>query len=130
MDDGSVIPGLNEEWSVAGAKLLEWMTGVTTAFLVSSFIDKPATAMPLLVIIMIGTTLGLSNMRKRFPDEERGVMNLVMTSLGFQPIGIPAPSRLQPRWSGGRISSLPEKCPFVTLNLDSVINNPELELQK
>lgn len=130
MDDGSVIPGLNEDWTFAGAKLMEWMTGVTTAFLVSSLIEKPATAMPLLVIIMIGTTLGLSNLRKRFPDEERGVMNLVMTSLGFQPVGIPAPSRIQPRWSGGRISSLSDKCLFVTLELDTVINNPELERQK
>lgn len=130
MDDGSVIPGLNEEWTFAGAKLMEWMTGVTTAFLASCLIEKPATAMPLLVIIMIGTTLAMSSLRRRFPDEERGVMNLVMSSLGFQPIGIPAPARLQPRWSGGRISSLPKECLFVTLDLDTVIDNPELEKQK
>lgn len=130
MDDGHVIPGLNEEWSFAGAKLMEWMTGLTTAFLVSSLIEKPATAMPLLVIILIGTTLSLSNLRKRFPDEERGVMNLVMTSLGFQPIGIPAPAKLQPRWSGGRISELPERCLFIELKLDSIINNPEFDPQR
>jgi hypothetical protein len=130
MDDGHVIPGLNEEWSFAGAKLMEWMTGLTSAFLASTLIEKPATAMPLLVIILIGTTLSLSNLRKRFPDEERGVMNLVMTSLGFQPIGIPAPARLQPRWSGGRISKLPNRCLFVELDLDSIINNPEFDAQR
>jgi hypothetical protein len=127
MDDGQVIPGLNEEWSFAGAKLMEWMTGVTTAFLVSTLIEKPATAMPLLVIVLIGTTLSLSNLRKRFPDEERGVMNLVMTSLGFQPVGIPAPARLQPRWSGGRIARPSEKCLLVELQLDAIVNNPEFD---
>lgn len=130
MDDGQVIPGLNEEWSFAGAKLMEWMTGVTTAFLVSSLIEKPATAMPLLVIVLIGTTLFLSNLRKRFPDEERGVMNLAMTSLGFQPIGIPAPAKLQPRWSGGRITKPSDKCLLVELQLELIINNPEFGGQR
>jgi hypothetical protein len=124
MDDGHVIPALNEDWTFAGAKLMEWMAGVTTAFLCSNLFDKPAHYMPLLCIIMIGTTLFLATLRKRFPDEERGVMHLFMTTCGFAPPGIPAPAKLQPRWSGGRISSLKQSCLFIQLELDSVVNRP------
>jgi hypothetical protein len=124
MDDGHVIPALNEDWSFAGAKLMEWMAGVTTAFMASTAFEKPAHFMPLLVIIMIGTTLLLAQLRKRFPDEERGVRNLFMTACGFAPPGIPAPAKLQPRWSGGRIYSLNNSCLFVQLELDNVVNKP------
>lgn len=121
MDDGHVIPALNEDWSFAGAKLMEWMVGVMTAFLCSNLFEKPAHYMPLLVLIMIGTTLCLASLRKQFPDEERGVMNLFMTTCGFAPIGIPAPARLQPRWSGGRISSPKGACLYVQLGLEAVL---------
>lgn len=124
MDDGHVIPALNEEWTFAGAKLMEWMAGVTTAFMASTAFEKPAHYMPLLVLIMIGTTLMLSTLRKKFPDEERGVMHLFMTNCGFAPPGIPAPARIQPRWSGGRISMLAEKCLYMQLELDAVVNKP------
>ncbi|MEY4700302.1 MAG: hypothetical protein RL326_489 [Pseudomonadota bacterium] len=124
MDDGHVIPSLNEDWSFAGAKLMEWMAGMTTAFLASNLFEKPAHYMPLLIIIMIGTTLTLATLRKKFPDEERGVMHLFMTCLGFAPPGIPAPARLQPRWSGGRITTLAPSSLFMQLELDEVVNKP------
>jgi hypothetical protein len=121
MDDGHVIPALNEDWSFAGAKLMEWMAGLTTAFLASSAVEKPAHWMPFLVLIMIGTTISLATLRKRFPDEERGVMHLFMTTCGFAPPGIPAPSKLQPRWSGGRISSLNKNSLFMQLDMDELL---------
>jgi hypothetical protein len=127
MDDGHVIPALNEEWSFAGAKLMEWMAGITTAFMASTIFEKPAHYMPLLVLIMIGTTLVLSTLRKRFPDEERGVMHLFMTNCGFSPPGIPTPAKLQPRWSGGRIHSLGQRCLYAQLELDAVVNQPSDE---
>jgi hypothetical protein len=127
MDDGHVIPALNEDWSFAGAKLMEWMAGLTTAFLASTAVEKPAVWMPFLVLIMIGTTLSLATLRKRFPDEERGVMNLLMTTCGFAPPGIPTPSRLQPRWSGGRIFTLKERALFMQLELDEIIEMAQEE---
>ena len=126
MDSGHVIPALNEDWSFAGAKLMEWLAGITTAFLCSNLFEKPAHYMPLLVLIMIGTTLTLAMLRKQFPDEERGVMNLFMTSCGFPPIGIPAPSKLQPLWSGARIESPKESCLYLQLGLDEVLEKVNL----
>jgi hypothetical protein len=127
MDDGHVIPALNEEWSFAGAKMMEWIAGVVTAFLCSTAVEKPAHWMPFLVLIMIGATLSLATLRKRFPDEERGVANLFMTALGFSPPGIPAPSKIQPIWSGGRIHTLKEKSMYLQLGLDEVVHMAQIE---
>ena len=127
MDDGHVIPCLNEDWTFASAKLIEWMAGMMTAFMVSTAFEKPAHYMPLLILIMIGTTLFLATLRKRFPDEERGVMHLCMTTCGFAPPGIPTPARLQPRWSGGRIEGLTPTCLYEQLELDQVVNKPRDE---
>jgi hypothetical protein len=127
MDDGHVIPALNEEWSFAGAKMMEWIAGVVTAFLCSTAVEKPAHWMPFLVLIMIGSTLSLATLRKRFPDEERGVANLFMTALGFSPPGIPAPSKIQPRWSGGRIHNLKENSMYLQLGLDEVVHMAQIE---
>jgi hypothetical protein len=127
MDDGHVIPGLNEAWSFGGAKLMEWMAGITTAFLCSTMFDKPAHVMPWLVLAAIGTALILASLRKKFPDEERGVMNVFMTTCGFSPPGIPTPAKLQPRWSGGRISCLKDTCLYMQLGLELVVNKPRDE---
>jgi len=127
MDDGHVIPALNEEWTFAGAKIMEWIAGVVSAFLVSTAVEKPAHWMPLLVLIMIGSTLMLSTLRRRFPDEERGVANLFMTGLGFAPPGIPIPAKLQPRWSGGRISTLKKNSMYMQLELDEVVHMAQYE---
>jgi hypothetical protein len=109
---------------------MEWMAGVTSAFMTSLLFEKPAHYMPLLVLVMVGTTLMLSTLRKRFPDEERGVMHLLMTGCGFAPPGIPAPAKLQPRWSGGRISSLKPTCMYVQLGLDEVVDKPQAEARR
>jgi hypothetical protein len=130
MDEGHVIPALNEDWSFAGAKLMEWMAGITTAFLASTAVEKPAHWMPFLVLIMIGTTLSLATLRKRFPDEERGVMNLFMTTCGFAPPGIPTPAKLQPRWSGGRIHNLKDSSLYMQLELDDVVYMAQVEPKK
>lgn len=130
MDDGHVIPALNEDWSFAGAKLMEWMAGLTMAFLTSTAFQKPAVWMPFLVLVMIGTTLSLATLRKRFPDEERGVMHLLMTTCGFSPPGIPTPARLQPRWSGGRICTLNKNSMYMQLELDEIIQMAQEEPRK
>jgi hypothetical protein len=124
MDNGDVIPCLNEDWTFGGCKLFEWLAGLITAFLVSSAFEKPAHYMPLLVLIWIGTTLSMAMLRKKFPDEERGVRNMCMVACGFEPPGIPAPASLQPRWSGGRIEDLPTRCNFKQLDLDLVVGMP------
>ena len=122
MDNGEVIPCLNEDWNFCGCKAMEWLTGLTAAFLVSTVFNKPAHYMPLLVLIWIGVTLMMAVLRKKFPDEERGVRNLCMTVCGFEPPGIPAPARLQPIWSGMPIRSLSKMCLFEQLELDKVVN--------
>jgi hypothetical protein len=127
MDSGEVIPCLNEDWSFAGAKLMEWMSGLMTAFMVSTAYDKPAHVMPLLVLVWIGTTLVLAVTRKRFPDEERGVRNMVMASCGFAPPGIPAPARIQPLWSGMPMRELSQNCLYEQLRLDEVLFRPKDE---
>jgi hypothetical protein len=106
------------------------MAGVTTAFLISTLFEKPALYMPYLVLTAIGTALVLATLRKKFPDEERGVMHLFMTTCGFSPPGIPTPAKLQPRWSGGRISSLKETSMYVQLGLDLVVNKPRDERER
>lgn len=125
MDDGHVIPTLNEDWTFASAKAMEWMAGVTAAFMLSTLFEKPAHFMPLLILAGIGTTLFLAALRKKFPDEERGVMHLCMTTCGFAPPGIPTPARLQPRWSGGRLSGLKPTCMYMQLELNTVVNIPQ-----
>jgi hypothetical protein len=127
MDSGEVIPGLNEDWTFAGAKMMEWMAGLMTAFMVSTVYQKPAHAMPLLVLVWIGTTLVLALTRKKFPDEERGVMNMVMAACGFEPPGIPAPARLQPLWSGMPTRAMKKGCLYEQLQLDDVIFRPKDE---
>lgn len=122
MDNGDVIPCLNEDWSFAGCKMFEWLAGLMTSFLFSGMFEKPGTAMPLLVIVWIGTTLSMAYLRRQFPDEERGVRNMCMVACGFPPPGIPAPSKLQPRWSGGRIGGVEPTSLYSQLGLEELRN--------
>jgi len=116
-DNGNVIPGLNEDWTLLGAKLNEWIAGVTAFFISQVFFTKPATAMPLLLLIMLVTTVGLATLRKRFPDEEKGMRNYFCTLIGVPPPGIPLPSSMQPLWSGAPNRQLNPMSEFETLNL-------------
>jgi hypothetical protein len=130
MDNGQVIPGLNEDWTFAGCKPFEWLAGFMTSFLVANMIEKPATWMPILVMIWIGTTLALAFLRKKFPDEERGVRNLVMVTCGFEPPGIPAPSKLQPLWSGGPIKAVKEDSLYAQLGLEELRHRPSQDARR
>ena len=130
MDSGSVIPGLNEDWTFAGCKPFEWLAGFMTSFLIANMVDKPATWMPILVMIWIGTTLALAFLRKKFPDEERGVRNLVMVTCGFEPPGIPAPAKLQPLWSGAPIKNVKKDCLYEQLGLEELRNRPSQDARR
>lgn len=127
MDNGEEIPGLNEEWNFLGASIQEWIAGVAMFFVSSEVIfqGKFASGMPVLLVICIATTLGLSSVRRSFPDETRGVRNYFLTLCGFAPPGIPTPATLQQSWSGGPISDLKPDCEFKTLNLGMIFTNDE-----
>ncbi len=120
MDNGETIPGLNEDWTFAGATIFEWMSGFVALVLASSFFNKPAQYGPLLIGIMITTTLTLATNRRRYPDDVRGLRNAVMSAIGFDPPDIPTPAALQPYWSGAPLRELSRDCNFIQLGLDEI----------
>lgn len=132
MDNGQVIPGLNDDWSMLGAKLMEWVSGFIALICAQELLFKQSAgkAMPVLLLIWMGTTLGLAALRKRFPDEERGLANMCMVSLGFCPPGIPSPAALQPIWSGAPMRTLPEQTEYKYLDLDKVLTVLEKEREQ
>ena len=122
MDNGEEIPALNEEWTFCGAKLLEWVAGVA-AFILSSelfFKGKLGASVPILLLIMFGTTTSLAGVRRKFPDEERGIMNSLMVFCGFKPPNIPNPAALQRNWSGAPLRELDKDKEYMTLGLDKL----------
>ena len=118
MDDGYVIPGLDEKWSFAGATLPEWISGVAAAMVASEMVSSASRSMPILIMALIATPLILAAIRKQFPDEERGLRNALTVAMGMKPMGIPLPSKLQPVWSGSPLRRMDEKKEFRQLNLD------------
>lgn len=119
MDDGYVIPGLNEDWTLGGAKLFEWIAGVCMALVFSEiFLTKMARQMPVLGGILVLTTFGLAALRRHFPDEERGVRNFCMIAMGICPPGLAAPASIQPMWSGCPMRALAEESNYMQLGLD------------
>lgn len=131
MDSGEEIPGLNEDWTFAGAKLFEWVAGFMALLIASElFVVNAGQSMPLLVAVMVMTTFGLASLRRGFPDEERGVRNLIMLNLGFPPPGVPTPSKLQPLWSGSPLREFDEKSQFKELGLDQVFFRDPLDDQE
>ena len=127
MDNGEVIPGLNEDWMLAGAKLSEWVGGFM-AFIIASevlFTDKMARSMPLLLLVGALTTFGMAALRRAFPDEERGIRNAALTSVGIAPPGVPAPAAIQPIWSGAPLRELNPKTKFRQYGLDAVFGAQE-----
>ncbi len=126
MDDGYVIPCLNEEWTLLGAKLSEWGAGMVMFMVVAEgFQLNISRSMPLLLGISLITILSLAAFRKKFPDEERGVRNSVCCAIGIPPQGIPAPALMQPVWSGAPLRELPEKCEYRELELDLLFEKQE-----
>lgn len=126
MDNGEEIQGLDEGWTFGGANMMEWASGLV-AFMVSNelFLHNASRNMPILLAIWIGTSIGLSKLRKKFPDEHRGIANAAMTGMGFKPPFIPAPASLQPLWSGCRVQALDKEKYFMQLGLDKVFEQPE-----
>ena len=126
-DNGEVLQGLDEKWTFMGANAMEWACGLVVFLLISLFADSPARAMPFRLLGWILTTTTLAALRRSFPDQERGVRNAVATACGFPPPGIPAPSSLQPVWSGCPVRSLGESSKLVELGLDEMF--PSFERQ-
>lgn len=119
MDDGYVIPRLNENWTFAGATPLEWCCGLVAGILFQElFLANMGRNMPLVLAVMVGTPMILAMLRKTFPDEERGLRNMCMVKMGFNPPDIPAPAVMQPSWSGLPMREIDEKKEFIILGLD------------
>lgn len=130
MDDGYVLPGLNEEWTLAGAKLFEWIAGLCTALVFSEiFLSNIARSMPFVGLILLVTTFGLATLRRSFPDEEKGVRNFCLDALGICPPGIPAPASIQPIWSGAPLSNMAEQTNFIQLGLQELFVGSEEEIE-
>ena len=126
MDDGYVIPGLNEDWTLGGAKLFEWIAGLCMSLCFSEvFLTKMARQMPMLGAILLGTTFGLAALRRQFPDEERGVRNFCMVAMGICPPGLPAPSPLQPIWSGSPVRAMAPTSNYTALGLQEVFGGQD-----
>lgn len=126
MDSGEEIPALNESWTFFGAKVSEWAAGIAFMIMATEvFQMNPGKFMPQLLIMILVVTLGLASIRRRFPDEERGLMYKVCDACGFPPPGIPTPASLQSYWSGSPIRSIKEKTYYDELGLDEVFFVPE-----
>lgn len=124
MDNGEVIPGLNEDWTLGGAKLSEWIAGFMMFIIAGELLfDKVGRAMPQLMLIWICTTFGMAALRRNFPDEERGIRNSALTTVGIEPPGIPAPAALQPYWSGAPMREMEESAEFMALGLGEVLED-------
>ncbi len=121
MDDGYVVQNLGEPWTFAGARLFEWTCGLAVGFIAQEmFLPNLGSSMPIFLGLIIGTTLLMVQLRKNYPDEERGLMNHLISSLGFLPPNIPAPANLQPLWSGAPMRELDPKREFIELGLMEV----------
>lgn len=128
MDNGEVIPGLNDGWTFLGAKLMEWVSGLMMALMIAQMFGLTSTHAPIFAAAVFGTTFGLRNLRQQFPDEEKGIANMVAANLGFAPPKIPKPAGIQPIWSGAPIKTLSEKKEFVELGLaEALAYKPEEE---
>ncbi|RME58981.1 MAG: hypothetical protein D6780_05875 [Candidatus Dadabacteria bacterium] len=128
MDNGEVIPGLDEPWTFVGANAMEWVTGIAAAMIVSElFLESAAKNMPLLLLTWLATTFGMAGLRKKFPDQQKGIANAFCVKLGIEPPGIPTPAELQPVWSGAPLRELDEEKEFVTLELEKIFPKKEEE---
>lgn len=126
-DDGEVLQGLDEDWTFMGANAMEWACGLVVFVMISLFADSPARAMPFMLLGWVLTTTTLAAMRRSFPDQERGVRNAVCVACGFPPPGIPAPSTMQPVWSGSPLRDLSPNTKFAQLGLEQMF--PSFERQ-
>ena len=128
MDNGEVIPGLNEDWTLGGAKLAEWIAGFMMFIVAAELLfDNVGRNMPQLMMIWIGTTFGMAAVRRVFPDEERGIRNACLTAVGVEPPGIPAPATIQPYWSGAPVREMRKESEYCRLNLQELFPSEEVD---
>ena len=113
MDNGYVIPGLNDKWTFAGADILEWGTGLLGAMVVYLLFDEPIT----FIISLILFPYSLAGLRMKFPDEHRGIVNALLVKIGIGPPGIPSPSSINKFFSGAPQKELNKMDDFRKLNL-------------
>ncbi|RIL06145.1 MAG: hypothetical protein DCC75_11090 [Proteobacteria bacterium] len=126
MDNGEVIPGLNEDWTLGGAKLFEWIAGFTMLIVCSELLfDNVGRHMPHLLIIWVTTTFSLAALRRTFPDEERGIRNFCLTTVGIEPPDIPAPASLQPYWSGAPKRAMSADTEYNRMGLAAIFPDEE-----
>lgn len=131
MDDGEELAMLNEPWTFLGMKLNELISGSMVMMLILALTQTKSPAiMPLVLIAGIASSMIAATLRRRYPDEERGVRNYFMVKMGFTPPGIPAPSELQPYWSGSPIRELKTTTRFIELGLDEIFTEEMIEERK
>lgn len=132
MDSGEEISGLDQGWTFLGAKIPEWVSGIAVFLLVGEIFFKGSldSGIPIMFICMVLTTMGMTRIRKMYPDEERGVRNDVMVKMGFPPPGIPSPSYFQPHWSGAPLEKLSPDCDFIKLGFDKIFFGDDTNLEE
>lgn len=128
MDDGEVLPRLNEPWTFMGAKAMEWMVGVVVFLGIGAF-ASPATAMPFMLAGWFMTTMTLAKLREKYPDEEKGLRNAAMSSIGIAPPDIPAPSAIQPMWSNAPLKEVPNEWKLKEYGLDTLFPSFQRQLE-
>ena len=119
-DGGEVLQGLEEEWTFMGANLMEWICGIVVFLMIGSISSSTVQAIPFMIAGFILTATTLASLRRMFPDEHRGVRNMLTSALGLPPVDIPPPSALQPLWSGCPVRELSQKSQYVQLGLDEL----------
>lgn len=125
-DNGEVLQGIGDKWTFCGATLMEWASGFVMFMIVSLTGQSVVQVIVPMILAWVGTTVFLAATRKLFPDEERGVRNFLMSTLGVKPPDIPPPSSLQPFWSASPVRALSSDCRFVQLGLHKTFNLEEL----
>lgn len=128
MDNGEVLQGLDTEWEFMGARGVEWIVGFVAFMFVQLFASSMASAMPFMLLAWVGTTVSVAGLRKTFPDEHRGIRNVVLTACGFSPPGIPAPAALQPVWSACPLRALDKSSRFTQLGLEELFPSFQRDL--
>lgn len=119
MDNGDVIPNLDAPWDFLSTRIQEWIIGAIVGLIVNElFFTSAASSMPFIFITIVLTAYGLSCARRKFADGSRGFVNYCCVKMGIVPPGIPAPSELQPVWSGAPMRRIKSDTLYMQLGFD------------